>query len=218
MRLSPVLFLLLCWPASAPAQQDLSPAQMWDRRYATEEYVYGKEPVEFLKAQIGHLGEGRALCLAAGEGRNEVFLVQQGFAVVAVDISARGLEKCQALARERGVQVETVKADLQDYDLGREQYDLITDFYYYQPDLFPRIAAALKPGGLFIMQNFSTDQPATNKFGPRDPAYLVKPNEVLAQFPGFRIRYYEDVVVELDEGMHQGPGAVIRLIAEKPKL
>jgi len=214
MRYTPALLILLC-SASAPAQQD--PARTWDQRYAAEEYVYGKEPVDFLKAQIGRLGKGRALCLAAGEGRNEVFLAQRGFAVLAVDISARGLEKCLALARERGVQVETLKADLRTCDLGREQYELITDFYYYQPDLFAKIREALKPGGLFIMQNFSVDQPATNKFGPRDPAYLAKPGEVLEHFAGFRIRYYEDTIVELNEGMHQGPGAVIRLIAEKPK-
>jgi SAM-dependent methyltransferase len=212
-----LIALLLClgWAARALAQP--SPAQTWDQRYAGETYVYGKEPVEFLKAQVGRLGKGRALCLAAGEGRNEVFLAQRGFAVVAVDISARGLEKCRALARERGVEVQTVVADLRDWNLGEAQYDLITDFYYYQPDLFPRIIAALKPGGIFIMQNFSLDQPATNRFGPRDPAFLAKPAEVLGAFAGCRIRYYEDTVVQLDEGMHQGAGAVIRLIAEKPR-
>ena len=77
--------------------------------------------------------------------------------------------------------------------------------------------AALKPGGVFIMQNFSLDQLETNRFGPRDPVFLVEPGEVLDYFASFRIRYYEDTVVELDEGMHRGPGAVIRLIAEKPR-
>ena len=211
------LLLCLCWALEVPAQQGPSPAQMWDQRYAGEEYVFGKEPVEFLKNQVGRLGKGRALCLAAGEGRNEVFLAQQGFAVVAVDISAKGLEKCQALAKERGVQLQTVVADLRSWNLGVAQYELITDFYYYQPDLFPKIIAALKPGGLFIMQNFSLDQPATNRFGPRDPAYLAKPAEVLGAFAGCRIRHYQDTVVQLDEGMHQGAGAVIRLIAEKPR-
>ncbi len=211
------LLLCLCWAAQAPAQQPSSPAQVWDRRYASQEYIYGKEPAEFLKTQIARLGKGKALCLAAGEGRNEVFLAQQGFEVVAVDFSARGLEKCQALAAERGVQVQTVVADLNTWDLGQAQYDLITDFYHYQPDLFPKIIAALKPGGLFIMQNFSLDQPAANRFGPRDPAHLAKPAEVLGAFAGCRIRYYEDTVVQLDEGMHQGAGALIRLIAEKPR-
>ena len=69
---------------------------------------------------------------------------------------------------------------------------------------------ALKPGGFFILQDFPIDQPA-NRSGPRNPDYLVSPNQLLAAFAGFRIRHYEDTVVELDEGMHQGLGAVVGL-------
>jgi SAM-dependent methyltransferase len=147
-----------------------------------------------------------------------VYLAQKGFDVVAVDISAKGLEKCAKLARERGVKVRTVVADLMEYDMGQSRYDLITDFYYYDPTLFSKVMAALKPGGLFVLQNFSTEQPHTGNFGPRNPAYLVRPNELLDHFARFRIRYYEDAVVDLDEGMHQGPGAVIRLIVEKASV
>ncbi len=200
------------------AVDDNSTAERWDARYGkAESFVYGSEPVRFLKEQMPKLTrrKGRALCLAAGEGRNAVYLAQQGFEVVAVDISAVGLEKCRALAQLRGVEVETVTADLTTFDLGVEGYDLITDFYYHQPDLFPKILAALKPGGFFILQNFTVDQPATGRFGPKNPAYLAKPNELLLAFSGFRIRHYEDTVVELDEGMHRGPGAVVRLVVEK---
>jgi len=193
-------------------------AERWDRRYGkAESHVYGSEPVDFLKEQMRTLAprKGRALCLAAGEGRNAVYLAQQGFEVLAVDISAVGLEKCRGLARQRGVEVETVAANLTTYDLGVDRYDLITDFYYHQPDLFPKVIAALKPGGLFILQNFSVDQPSTGRFGPKNPAFLVRPNELLRTFAGYRIRHYEDTVVELDEGMHRGPGAVVRLVVEK---
>ena len=200
-----VLGLLLGRPVAVLAEEGESSSlgEGWDRRYSVEHFVYGAEPVAFLKDQIGRLGRGRALCLAAGEGRNAVYLAQQGFEVVAVDISAKGLEKCAALARERGVEVQTVVADLREYNMGRSRYDLITDFYYYDPKLFPGIMAALKPGGVFIMQNFSLDQLETNRFGPRDPAFLIEPGEVLDYFAPFRIRYYEDTVVELDEGMHR---------------
>ena len=74
---------------------------------------------------------------------------------------------------------------------------------------------ALKPGGIFVLQGFSIDQPDTNRFGPREPAYLIQPNELLRHFDGYRIRHYRDTVVELDEGMHKGPGAVVELIVEK---
>ena len=217
MRIA-VIALIGALAASAPVTGADPTAERWDARYGrAESYVYGSEPVDFLKEQMQTLAhrKGRALCLAVGEGRNAVYLAQQGFDVVAVDISAVGLEKCRGLARRRGVAVETVAADLTTYDLGLERYDLITDFYYHQPDLFPKVIAALKPGGLFILQNFSIDQPATGRFGPKDPAYLARPNELLRAFAGYRIRHYEDAVVELDEGMHPGPGAVVRLVVEK---
>jgi len=204
--------------ASGTFAADNSTTERWDTRYGkAESFVYGSEPVSFLKEQMPTLAhrKGRALCLAAGEGRNAVYLAQQGFEVVAVDISAVGLEKCRALAQRRGVEVETVTADLTTFNLGIEGYDLITDFYYHQPDLFPKILAALKPGGFFILQNFTIDQPAIGRFGPKNPAYLAKPNELLLAFSGYRIRHYEDTVVELDEGMHRGPGAVVRLVVEK---
>lgn len=197
------------------AAEPESEAARWDRRYDREAYVYGKEPVTFLVDVIDGLPRGTALDLAAGEGRNAVYLAQQGFAVTAVDISAKGLEKCRALARERGVEVQTLVADLDTFDLGGDRWDLVTDFYYHDPSLYARAMAALKPGGFFVLQNFSVDQPSTNAFGPRQPQWLVAPNQLVTAFASWRIRHYEDVVVELQEGMHAGRGAVVRLLVEK---
>jgi hypothetical protein len=78
--------------------------------------------------------------------------------------------------------------------------------------MFLAVMRALKPGGMFVLQNFSIAQLETNRFGPKNPDYLAKPNELLGHFEGYRILHYEDTIVELDEGMHQGPGAVVRLI------
>ncbi len=215
MRLGFMVFGGVFVVAAAIAQQSTTPGQRWDERFDRQMYLYGKEPVEFLREQVPNLRVGKALCLAAGEGRNAVFLAQKGFDVLAVDASAKGLAKANALAKERDVTIETEVADLRTYDLGDEQYDLVTDFYYHQPDLFPKVMRALKPGGFFVLQGFSIDQPSTNRFGPKDPDFLVKPNDLLRHFEGYRIRHYEDTVVELDEGMHQGVGAVVRLVVEK---
>lgn len=216
-RMIPVALLilptLLLTPRSAQAQA--SPATSWDQRYDRELYVYGKEPVQFLRQIVGRLRVGKALVLAAGEGRNAVFLARQGFDVTAVDVSAKGLEKCRALAAEHGVTVHTIVADLDTFSMGSGHWDLITDFYYHDTALYSRVMQGLKPGGFFVLQNFSTEQPATNRFGPKDPAWLVAPNQLPRAFDPWRIRYYEDTVIELDEGMHKGPGAVVRLLVEK---
>jgi SAM-dependent methyltransferase len=190
--------------------------EQWDKRFDVERYLYGTEPVEFLRDNIDRLPKGKALCLAAGEGRNAVWLAGQGYDVTAMDASPIGLEKAVALATEKGVSIGTDVGDLQHgYDMGESEWDLITDFYYHNPAMIPAVMRALKPGGMFVLQNFSIDQLETNRFGPKNPDYLVKPNEMLKLFDGYRILHYEDTVVDLDEGMHQGASAVVRMIVVK---
>ena len=179
----------------------------WEARYGAEDYAPDQEPVPFLCERVDTLPVGRALCLAAGSGRNAVFLAERGFAVTAVDISARGLAWCRALAERRGVEVTTVEADLLSWDFGEGEYDLVTDFYYYEQALFPAIGRSLKPGGHFVFQTFSVDQ-ALRSTGPRNRAFMVESHELLAAFAGWRIRYFEDGVVE-DQ-------AVVRIVAQKP--
>ena len=216
-------FLLLAFSPLLDAQMMNSNAdeqqtagEVWDKRFSVDRYLYGTEPVAFLEGNIHRLPKGKALCLAAGEGRNAVWLAGQGYDVTAMDASPKGLEKALALASERGVTIRTEVGDLQHgYDMGESEYDLITDFYYHDTAMLPAVMRALKPGGVFVLQNFSIDQLETNRFGPKNPDYLVKPNELLQHFGGYRILHYEDTVVELDEGMHQGPGAVVRLIVVK---
>jgi SAM-dependent methyltransferase len=181
-------------------------------------YIYGKEPAAFLIQKMDELKKGKVLVLAMGEGRNAVYLAQNGFDVTGVDISEVAIEKCNRLAKERNTTVNAVVADLTDYDLGEARFDLITKFYYYEPSIFPQIIDALKPDGVFILEQFSIDHlkyRKTSRFGPSNPDYLVKPNELLEHFKSLRILYYEDTVVELDEGMHKGTAAVIRLITQK---
>jgi len=210
---SPVLFAQMM---NADADGQKTAGEQWDNRFDVERFLYGTEPVEFLKANVHRLAKGKALVLAAGEGRNAVWLAGQGYDVTAMDASPIGLEKATALADQRGVKIRTEVGDLQHgYDMGEEKYDLITDFYYHDMAMIPAVMRALKPGGMFVLQNFSIDQLETNRFGPKNPDYLTKPNELLRQLEGYRILHYEDTVVDLDEGMHQGPGAVIRLIVVK---
>lgn len=210
---SPVLFAQMM---NADADGQRTAGEQWDNRFDVERFLYGTEPVEFLKANVHRLAKGKALVLAAGEGRNAVWLAGQGYEVTAMDASPIGLEKATALAAQRGVTIQTEVGDLQHgYDMGEAKYDLITDFYYHDMAMIPAVMRALKPGGMFVLQNFSIDQLETNRFGPKNPDYLAKPNELLRQLEGYRVLHYEDTVVDLDEGMHQGPGAVIRLIVVK---
>ena len=209
--------LITAFPVQSQNMAEQSAAgEQWNEMFDKKMYLYGTGPVEFLSSQIDNLPKGKALCLAAGEGRNAVYLAEQGYVVTAMDASSKGLEKAEALAAQRGVTINTEVGDLQaGYEMGVEEYDLITNFYYHDANMLSAAMQALKPGGMLILQNFSIDQLETNKFGPKNPDFLVKPNELLGIFEGHRVIYYQDTVVELDEGMHQGPGAVIRMIVVK---
>ena len=134
--------------------------------------------------------------------------------MTAIDISSRAVEKCAALARERGVTVAAMQADLLECDLGEEQFDLVTNFFYCERTLFAPVMRALRPQGMFVLQTYSIDQRHAGP-GPRDPAFLLRPNEVLDHFRDYRIRYYEDAMITIEKQGECRPGAIIRLIVEK---
>ncbi|NQV72317.1 class I SAM-dependent methyltransferase, partial [bacterium] len=109
---------------------------MWDDRYAADEYVYGTEPNEFLASMTAKLKLGRALCLAEGEGRNAVHLAKAGFEVTAVDSSRVGLQKAEQLAANNEVTIETVHADLAEFEIEPEAWDsIISIFGHVPPDI-----------------------------------------------------------------------------------
>lgn len=186
----------------------------WNQKYNEPMYLYGREPTLFLKQKLGLLRKGRALVLAMGEGRNAVYLAQNGFDVTGVDVSDVAIAKCKILAEERGVKLDTVVADLTDYDLGTEQYELITNFFFYDELILTRAIRYLKPGGIFIFEQFSCKHARYGQFGPKNSAYLVKPSELLRIFKAFRLLYFEDTVSEYNEGIHKGTAAILRLIVQ----
>jgi 2-polyprenyl-3-methyl-5-hydroxy-6-metoxy-1,4-benzoquinol methylase len=183
----------------------------WNNRFGKKEFALGKDPNPFLKKHIRLLPKGRALDIAAGEGRNAVFLAQQGFEVDAVDISQKGLKKAQELAREKGVKISTFLINLDQYPIGKEQYDLIANFYFLKRRLVSRIKKGLKKGGKVIFETYLLEHRTLGTGGPKQAKYFLKPNELLGLFKNFRVLFYR-------EGIFREGGkrkAVASLIAEK---
>jgi len=188
-----------------------SDQKRWDERFGKKEFALGKEPNPFLKKHIRLLPKGKALDIATGEGRNAVFLAQNGFEVDAVDISEKGLKKAQKFAGEKGVNINTFLVDLDQYPIGKERYDLIADFYFLRRRLIPRIKKGLKKGGKVIFETYLLEHRKLGTGGPKQAKYFLKPNELLRLFKDSRILFYR-------EGIFREGGkrkAVASLIAEK---
>jgi 2-polyprenyl-3-methyl-5-hydroxy-6-metoxy-1,4-benzoquinol methylase len=195
---------LLTWPGAVLA--DPKDQERWDAKYAQEEYVFGKEPIAFLKEHVHLLPKGKALDLAMGEGRNGVFLATQGFQVIGVDISEKGLAKARKLAQEQKVGIETRVVDLEQARLEPNVYDVVLCLYYLQRDLVPQIKGALKSGGMVVMETYNLDH---LKYNPKfRKEYLLQPNELLDLFKDFTIIRYQ--------AYDDGKAAYSSLIARKP--
>ena len=183
----------------------------WDKRFGRKEFALGKEPNPFLKKHIRLLPKGKALDMATGEGRNAVYLAQHGFEVDALDISEKGLKKAQKLAREQGVKINTFLVDLGQYEIEKERYDLIANFYYLKRRLIPRIKKGIKKGGRVVFETYLLEHRTLGTGGPKQAKYFLKPNELLRLFKNFRILFYREGIFK--EGGRKK--AVASLIAEK---
>ena len=169
-----------------------SDQRRWDERFGRREFALGKEPNPFLKKQIHLLPRGRALDIATGEGRNAVFLAQHEFEVDAVDISEKGLRKAQQLARTKGVKINTLTVDLDQYQIEKERYDLIANFYFLRRRLIPRIKKGLKRGGRVIFETYILEHRTLGTGGAKQAKYFLKPNELIRCFKNFRILFYRE--------------------------
>ncbi len=185
----------------------------WDEKYRGVEFKPDQEASTILKKYIRLLPKGRALDIAAGEGRNAVFLAEHGFEVEAVDISGVALNRARKLARERRVKIRTVVADLDRYPIPRDLFDLIVDFDFLDHALISRIKRGLKKGGMVVFESYLVEQKALGLDGPSNPKYLLRPNELLRLFRDLRILFYREGVFR--EGGSRK--AIASLIAEKPK-
>ena len=201
------------------------PPEFWDARYAESALAYGDGPNDFLASVADHLPDrGRVLCLAEGQGRNAVFLAEQGHRVTAVDLSAVGLERARALAATRGVAVETEVADLADYDLGEATWDAVVSVFAHTPAdvrrrLHRRVVAALRPGGAFVLEAYTPEQTRRDTGGPSGPEAVditMTAAGLAEELAGLDVETLREVEREVVEGpYHRGAAAVVQVLAWK---
>jgi tellurite methyltransferase len=165
----------------------------WDKQHggATSS---SEPPSDFLRQMLAEdawqLRRGRALDIACGRGRNSVYLAEQGFDVVAVDISPVALNEARARAEYERLSIEWRQADLESAQLEDTDFDLILNINFLQRSLIPRIKRAVKIGGHVIFETYLIDQKEIGH--PSNPDYLLRHNELLDHFRDLRVLYYRE--------------------------
>jgi tellurite methyltransferase len=172
----------------------------------TGDHDGGFEPADFLVENIGLLPVGRVLDVAAGNGRNAIYLAGLGFTVAGIDRSEAAVTAALEAARQAGVDITMRLADLEvGRPIEKDAYDVIICFNYLQRSLIPQIKEGVRRGGMVVYETFTVDQA---QFGrPHNPDFLLKYNELLDMFRDFRCRVYR-------EGIFGGK-AIASLLAEK---
>ena len=197
---------------------------VWDQRYAGGDYLFGQAPNSFLAAQVPRLQRGMsALALADGEGRNGVWLAEQGLDVLSIDSSAVAQEKARRLALARGVHMQLELADLSTWSFPKSRFDVIAAIFIQfagpplRAVLFEGIKCALKPNGLLFLEGYRPKQLDYRTGGPSIVENLY--TEAMLREAFFDLEILElkqyDAVIEEGAG-HKGMSALIDLVARKP--
>ncbi|HVS53879.1 MAG TPA: class I SAM-dependent methyltransferase [Opitutaceae bacterium] len=197
-------------------------AAFWNDRYRGADYIYGTTPNDFLVSVAAQIPAGPVLCLAEGEGRNAIFLAGRGHAVTAVDQSAAGLAKADALAHARGVPLTTKVADLADFAIAPHAWAGIVAIFMHLPpalrvSVLARAAAGLRPGGVFAMEAYTPAQLGRDTGGPRDITLLPTLAEIQAELGNLEWLVARELDRDVREGGgHTGVSSVVQVLARRP--
>jgi SAM-dependent methyltransferase len=193
----------------------------WNNRFAAPQYIYGEAPNVFVAEMASQIPVGPVLCLAEGEGRNAVYLATLGHRVMAVDQSEAGLAKARRLASARGVEIETVLADLENFTIEPGVWSGVVATFAHLPPVIRRKVHAqavkgLRPGGVFVLEAYTPAQLVFDTGGPKSPELLMTLINLQDELVGLELLVGREIEREVIEGDgHTGRGAVVQILARR---
>lgn len=197
--------------------------ERWQQRFGEPGYLFGTAPNAFLRSQAALLRQGgRALAIADGEGRNGVFMAEQGLDVLSLDFSPVAQEKARKLAAERGVALRVEQADIVNWDYPAETYDVVAGIFFQfaapaeRARIFAGIKRTLKPGGLLLIEGYRPKQLEYKTGGPSKIDNLYTRDMLEAAFGDFASLGITEHDSVIEEGAgHGGLSALIDLVGRK---
>ncbi len=195
----------------------------WDENYSIDGYKYGTLPNEFLVEQSSSFPKNAKILLPGdGEGRNGVWLAEQGHQVTTLDSSKGGIEKALAFAKTRGVTIKALLADLSEWEPESELADIVVLTYLHlEPTLRRKVhqnlAIALKPNGFLVLEAFHPNQLRFQSGGPKALNMLYSIESLRSDFDKLLDEKFAcECQIFLEEGVgHQGPAFVTRWVGHK---
>ena len=196
-------------PSAGTQAIDPDDQHYWNDKFSDPRVQFNRNPSRLLVETVRDLKPGLALDLGMGEGRNSIYLAQQGWLVTGVDLSNVAVEQARRRSAKMGVKLDATVDGLDHFDFGQNRWDLIILFYVHawyndaRPQSAQRLREALKPGGILIIEGFAGDE-----------SYTFKPNELLHDFSDLKVLRYEDTQGDADWAPARR-SHIIRLVAQK---
>ncbi len=201
----------------------MNPQATWNQRFASDGFLFGEAPNRYLASQLHHLLPGNALAIADGEGRNSVWLAKQGMQVDAFDFAPNAIAKAEQLAQKHAVTVNFSCTDWQSFDWKMAHYDNIVGVFFQfagpqdRAEIFARIHASLKPGGVLLIQGYTPAQLTFNTGGPGQLDHLYDERLLTSAFATYQVLDMQTYEAEIHEGTaHRGMSGLIGFVAQKP--
>jgi SAM-dependent methyltransferase len=201
-------------------EKDRHSPEYWNNRYAGQDYGFGTEPNAYLRSQGHRLRpEMSAFVPGDGEGRNGVWLAQRGLDVHTLDLSDVAIAKARRLAEQRGVRIDARQGDLREWEGPEARFDVVASLFVHfdeppRREIHRKLLAALRPGGLLIVEGFHPD-----RFGPSDPGLPERHftvQRLREDFAAAEELELEEVTTALSEGrMHVGEARVVHGVWRK---
>ena len=192
-------------------QQQQQQVEKWNQILTAPRPRFNTKPNAFLVAMTKGMRPGKALDVGMGQGRNALYLARQGWSVTGFDPAYRAVAAAQQEAKRLGVQLTAMAVRDDQFDFGKEQWDLIVLSYVVLRHLVPRICDALSPGGLVVVEAFHRD---ATKDAPTGAGVVFDTNELPSLFACLRVVRYEEPIDLADFGLE--PARLVRFAGQKP--